>query len=240
MHIKNKLKFITVMSSLALITLGAAGCHHRGLLDPDPPTYDSVNLEDRHPIEVYKKGTRVKLHIRSTATKLSYRQRAKVQRFLRSYKRYGEGKIEIAAPTGAANELATFKALKQIRSLVKAYSITSSSIDFIPYNAKSKRQPAIYMMYGKYVAKGPDCDEWPNNVSKNPSNRHYYNYGCSQQRNLAAMIANPRDLIKPRGSLSPRSSERRDVTWDKYIKGETTASQKSNEDKSTVSDVAKN
>ena len=54
------------------------------------------------------------------------------------------------------------------------------------------------------------------------------NIGCANQRNLAAMIANPADLLGPR-TATPRAGERRDVIWDKYQKGETTASAK-NED----------
>ena len=30
-------------------------------------------------------------------------------------------------------------------------------------------------------------------------NRPYWNLGCANQRNLAAMVANPADLVQPRG-----------------------------------------
>jgi pilus assembly protein CpaD len=44
------------------------------------------------------------------------------------------------------------------------------------------------------------------------------------------MVANPADLLGPRG-MDSRPAERRLVTWDKYIKGETTGAQKSADEK---------
>ena len=69
-----------------------------------------------------------------------------------------------------------------------------------------------------------------------PQNLPYPNLGCATQSNLAAVVANPRDLLEPRAS-TPRSSERRDVVWDKYIKGEPTGAEKAEEEKTTVSEV---
>ena len=57
--------------------------------------------------------------------------------------------------------------------------------------------------------------------------------GCANQHNLAAMIANPADLLGPR-SETDRSGERRDTVWDKYTKGESTGAQKSEEEKVKV------
>ena len=45
------------------------------------------------------------------------------------------------------------------------------------------------------------------------------NMGCATQRNLAAAVADPSDLVEPRGE-TPRPGERRDVVWGKYVKGE--------------------
>ena len=56
------------------------------------------------------------------------------------------------------------------------------------------------------------------------------------QHNLAAMVANLRDLIEPRG-MTPRNSQRRDVIMDKYVRGETTIADKSKDEKAKVSEV---
>ena len=54
------------------------------------------------------------------------------------------------------------------------------------------------------------------------------------------MIANPRDLIEMRNG-TPRSGERRDEVWRKYVGGKSTISETSQEEKAgMISDVAKN
>ena len=65
---------------------------------------------------------------------------------------------------------------------------------------------------------------WPHDLgpAADPAyqeNRHYWNLGCATQRNLAAMVANPADLVQPRGE-DPISTSRRTVVLDKYRKGE--------------------
>jgi pilus assembly protein CpaD len=67
------------------------------------------------------------------------------------------------------------------------------------------------------------------------------NMGCATQRNLAVAVANPQDLIEPRGE-TPRPSERRDVAWGKYVNGDMTGSKwapegKPNSEHATISDV---
>ena len=54
--------------------------------------------------------------------------------------------------------------------------------------------------------------------------------GCATQRNFAAQLANPGDLVQPR-SETARASERRDTVWTKYVKGDTTISKKAADEK---------
>ena len=51
---------------------------------------------------------------------------------------------------------------------------------------------------------------------------NYHNFGCSTQSNIAAMVSNPADLLGPR-SMTPSSADRRDTVYDKYVKGQPTA-----------------
>ena len=39
-------------------------------------------------------------------------------------------------------------------------------------------------------------------------NRQYWNFGCATQRNLAAMVANPADLVQPRSETPPKRQRR--------------------------------
>ena len=75
----------------------------------------------------------------------------------------------------------------------------------------------------QYVAQGPDCPDWSENLARDPQNMPFPNMGCATQKNFAAMVANPEDLLYPRAQ-TPRPGERRDVVWGKYVKGESTGS----------------
>lgn len=46
------------------------------------------------------------------------------------------------------------------------------------------------------TASVPGCPDWSENSDLNFSNKTHSNYGCSTNANLAAMIANPEDLIE--------------------------------------------
>ena len=56
--------------------------------------------------------------------------------------------------------------------------------------------------------------------------------------NMAAMVANPADLVQPRPE-SPSYTQRRSTVLGKYSKGEPTATQYPEQDKGKISDVGK-
>jgi pilus assembly protein CpaD len=69
-------------------------------------------------------------------------------------------------------------------------------------------------------------------------NRPFWNLGCAYQRNMAAQIDNPADLVQPRGE-SPAYSARRSVAIDKYRKGENPSGTYNGYDTGKISDLGK-
>ena len=47
----------------------------------------------------------------------------------------------------------------------------------------------------RYVVTAPNCQRWAENSVSNPNNAPGQPFGCVSQSNLAAMVANPRDLV---------------------------------------------
>src|SRR5439155_427840 len=78
--------------------------------------------------------------------------------------------------------------------------------------------------YPKISAVAGPCGLWPEDIGssiKNKSyfeNKPYYNFGCAYQRNMAAMVDNPSDLVQPR-SETPADTPRRTAGFEKYRKG---------------------
>ena len=64
---------------------------------------------------------------------------------------------------------------------------------------------------------------WPDDLLDNVENKHYADFGCSYQNNLAAQIDNPADLLGPR-KQTPIDAENRinaiDVYQNRGVRGE--------------------
>jgi len=103
---------------------------------------------------------------------------------------------------------------------------------------------AIRLSYPKISATAGPCGVWPEDLGpsiKNKSyieNKSYYNFGCAYQRNMAAMIDNPADLVQPRPETPPYTM-RRTEAFEKYRKGATTATTYPEADKAKLSDTGK-
>ena len=49
-------------------------------------------------------------------------------------------------------------------------------------------------------ASVPSCPDWSTTSERNYDSRNHSNYGCSSNSNLAAMVADPEDLVRGRAS----------------------------------------
>ncbi len=65
-----------------------------------------------------------------------------------------------------------------------------------------------------------------------------WNHGCATQRNLAAMVDNPADLVQPRGE-TPAYTMRRTTVMEKYRAGSPPATQYPDADAGKISDLGK-
>jgi len=70
----------------------------------------------------------------------------------------------------------------------------------------------------------PTCGTAWTNLARTGSNAGQANFGCAVNANLAAQIANPRDIVTPR-TMTPADAGRRAVVFDAYRKGEQTAAE---------------
>jgi pilus assembly protein CpaD len=142
----------------------------------------------------------------------------------------GNSRLVIEVPSGTPNEVASMQAVAEIRALLSEVGFRATDINIEAVQAGGDAQAPIRISYSRYVAEGPECGKWPTNLASSDANLNYPNLGCANQANFAAMVANPADLVTPRGSTS-RSGERDHNVWEKYVKGESTISTKSGDEK---------
>lgn len=227
----------TLLIACAL-TLSLPACKHddtRGQV----AGWALVDPAQRHPIIVSQQPQTMTLSVPRGSTGLTPQQRAQLLGFADKSRASdaGNSRLVIAAPSGADNEVAAMHAVGEIRSVLSDRGFSEASIQVEAYNHEGGGPEApIKISYLRYVAEGPECGQWPENLAYNPNNLPHPNLGCATQHNLAAMVANPADLLGPR-TEGDRASERRDAVWQKYTKGESSISDKKTDEKISTQDT---
>jgi pilus assembly protein CpaD len=213
---------IAKIIALALVPAALGGCEH-DQAGAQVASWTLLDPEERHPILVSQQPANLSLHVASASQGLTPVQRARVMEFVSRSKVGDEGnsRFVISAPGGSANESAAMDAAEEVRQLMLAGGYSETAIAVEPYRASGGEAP-LRVSYLRYVAEAPDCgQDWSQNLAANYQNTPYPNFGCAAQRNLAVMVANPADLLGPR-TMTIRDSNRRDVAFAKYVKGDQT------------------
>jgi len=227
---------LLAVTGLALVL---SGCYVQKNTAGDIP-YD---FRKRHPITLKEGEKTVEIFIGTNRGGLNEGQGADVLSFARLWKRESTGGIVIDVPAGTSNEVAANGAVREIRSILAATGVPPHAVSIRPYQSAPDKLATIRLNFSKIVANAGPCGLWPGDLGPTAEpayqdNRPYWNLGCASQRNLAAMVANPADLVQPRGE-DPISTQRRSVVLEKYRKGEPTGTQFRNEDRGKLSDVGK-
>jgi pilus assembly protein CpaD len=198
--------------------------------------WSMVDAAQRHPIMVTQAPTNLDVEVARGRHGLMPDQRAAVIDFMRRYKRESTtGKLVIAAPGGAPNEVSAVQAAGIVKGLARSEGIGWNEIQVEPYSAEEGNpQPPLRLSFVRHAAEAPECGRFPSNLAEEPRNLPYANFGCSTQRNLASMVANPQDLLGPRTEQRSRSAERRDAITEKWIKGESSGSKRDSDEKAKV------
>lgn len=222
-----------VLLGASTLALGLAGCRHQ-----DPARVAGWTLVDatqRHPILVSQQPTTLSVRVARGSYGLNPQQRADVLDFAERYRAAdaGNSRLVVSAPGGAANEVAAMHAVDEIRGLLADRGFNESSIVVEAYHAEGESSPPVRVSYMRYVAEAPQCGIWPTNLGEEPQNLPFPNLGCATQRNFAAQVANPADLLGPR-SETDRDARRRDAVYTKYIQGQSSATKKVEDEKIQV------
>jgi pilus assembly protein CpaD len=223
---------------LAGVALILAGCYVPRETVSIPNDY-----RKRHPIQIKEGERTVEILIGDRRGALTAAQRADVLAFAQRWRRESTGGIVIEVPAGSSNQVAASEAMREAHSLIAASGIPANVVRTQTYHPDPGRLATVKMSYSKMVAEAGPCGLWPHDLgpSWDPSyqeNRTYWNLGCANQRNLAAMVDNPSDLVQPRGE-GGISQARRTFVMERYRRGEPTATRVENPDKGKLSDVGK-
>ena len=193
-----------------------------------------IDPAQRHPVLVSQEPVDLSIRVAAGSNGLTPHQRSQVVDFMAAYRsaESSSNRVALQVPSGSANDVSVLKAVADLRELLRELGYDENSLAVNAYRADAQRSAPIRLSFDRHVAHAPICGQWPANVGDDPRNLPFHNFGCSNQRNLAAQIASPADLLGPR-SRTAGSSERRDVAWEKWTKGESTVSKKEADERAT-------
>jgi len=229
----------------ALIGLSTilGGCHYASEQYVTSGAADDYRL--RHPIAITEANRTAVVFVGHGRGGLTATQRDDVMGLARTWVREGTGGILAEVPADTPNARAAASAMGEIRSVLMAGGVPPNGIAIRRYHpANPQELTPIRLSYTRIAATAGPCGTWPDDLGPNidnplyNENKQYYNFGCATQRNLAAMIDNPSDLVQPR-SETPAYMARRTEGFDKYRKGVSSATDYPESDKAKLSDIGK-
>jgi pilus assembly protein CpaD len=142
--------------------------------------------------------------------------------------------IVVNAPIGGPNADVAGRMAFAARLRLVDQGAPPSAVRVVGYDAGGDPAAPLKVGYLHHEASIPNCGQYWENLTATRNNAAYENFGCAVAANMAAQVANPEDLVRPRDS-TPASAQRRDTVLDKYRRGEVTASAKDEQAAGAVS-----
>jgi pilus assembly protein CpaD len=225
----SKRGFSAAPSAAIWLALLLGACQHN---EPDFYT-GSVNADYRvnHPIRLVDGQRSIQILVGSGRAGLTATQRAQVASLGGDWRHEGTGYVVVETPAGAVNSAAAKQTVREIRSLLNFAGVPPQATLLRRYQQPyGEDLGAIRVTYTKIQAVAGPCGQWPDNMGpglvgneryplQESENVPYWNYGCAGQKNLAAAVANPEDLVQPRPE-TPAYAARRQTVVDKYRQGQ--------------------
>ncbi len=185
-------------AALLACAVQLAGC------GPDRMATGSIVPDDyreRHPIVLNEKPITTDVFV--TGNRLDSSSAMRIREFAAGYNERGRGPIAILVPRGGRTDGgAALDAVR--RELAAGGARTPVQVGSYAVQDPLQASPIRLSYLGMQARVASRCGEWPADLASGSSvetweNRPYWNHGCSTQQNLALMVADPRDLVTPRG-----------------------------------------
>lgn len=173
-----------------------------------------------HPIVIAENVESIDIPVASDGYRMTRGQRDAVDGLMYRYDRSAASPVTILAPVGSANAAAASNVASDIGKFLHHSGVGHVEIAHYQVDAPDASAP-IRVSYNSVRATTGKCGRWPADLLENSENKHYANFGCSYQNNLAAQVANPNDLVGPRRPTEI-DAENRGVAIDEYQTKDTT------------------
>jgi pilus assembly protein CpaD len=214
------------LTSALVLTLGAAvlgGCSFgtpsKQILADQAP---ALTPTEQYGIKVTTAPEQIAIGLHADG--LSANQQAALGQFVNGWREDGGGDVIVRAPSDGADPHLARAVADAVQAYIAHLGVPAERLQVAGYAAGGAKDAPVVASYERYVAQGPtDCaHRWDNQLA-NGSNAPSAHFGCAVTANIAAQIANPRDLLAP-AVMTPSDNGRREVVMGKYREGAVTSS----------------
>ncbi len=228
---------LLLAASLATVLAGCAtggdGPSAQAAKAPPAPT-----PLDQYPLKAVEAPERLQLAVHADGA-LSPAQEDALARFAAEWREAGgESPFVIETPVNSQEAGDPVAQAHRVFARLGALGAAPDGVRLASYDAGGAAGAPLVVRYDRLAAATTDCaGRWDNLVATrdNAVSKHF---GCAMSNNMAAMIADPRDLVRAR-AMTPADSGRRAVVLDKYRQGQITSSAKDDQAQGVVSQTSR-
>lgn len=208
----NLSRYAVIAAALSL-SGGLGACAGLTAADPSAP----LTPISRYALQVEPGLDRIALAVHDTG--LSAAQESALHALAMRHRAGGAGAIIIQAPGG--NDPAADAQAWAARATLEAVGVPGDLIQVSAYAAPDPRAP-ILAGFETLTAHLPNCAQEQGPREGRFSNASTTGLGCAVTANMAAQIANPRDIIQPR-AMPPAETGRAATVFANYRQGDRTS-----------------
>lgn len=179
--------------------------------------YPPITPLSRYSLQVEPGIDRIALAVHDDG--LSANQHSALRDLVARYRNGGVGMVRVEAPSG--DDPVAARQSWDVRSALMAAGVPGDRVIVASYAAPDSRAPVL-AGFETVQAVVTDCSRERRAMDNRFSNQSSLGLGCAITANMAAQIADPRDIVAPR-HMSPADSGRAAVVFDNYRKGENTS-----------------
>jgi pilus assembly protein CpaD len=199
---------------LAILALATAACQGDS---PAPTTLVDNDYRLKHPIVVAPATATLQLQT-ATGGALADDDRRRLHDFAGAFIRRGSGAVAISVGARGADDNDARTYAQEIGQSLLGDGLKPGELRLQLVIADPATAPGhAALAFSTSVVNLPPCRDW----SESASNAPYSDFGCTLQRNLGAMIADPRDLERAR-DFGSTHAVKGDLAIDKMNRGEAT------------------
>ncbi len=225
----------TLLSSI--IALGLAGCASNENPYVPQERYTGTVL-DGHAITARSERQFLQVDLNAEDSQLRRDEVKEIEGFLARYIDHGHGPLLLSVPANGENEEIAIQAVVEARDMAWGTGVNYEDMVGMAYDATGQVDAPMILAFDSYKAVKPQCmGLGAYDIADAKSNSALPSLGCAIRSNMAAMIADPADLLGER-PLDEGSLDRRIIQFDLYREGAATAAERTGEESATISSTA--